>query len=217
MRSSLLPLVLPLVAFAPSSPARVELLDGAVDVTSFGTAEVMPDDGSTMLTFHVRTSYANRGVLPWTIDAAATRLVLGNTTIAPLAVNADVATLPLVRVSSRERRVVDLYFQIPNEPANDSPITVVQQVMTPDHRYDGRTQLVRDALATPSEPQPPVGAGRSWWANPQHAWPTFYPRDGRLVARPPQQLVITRYPDQQYVVMPEDHEPWPRTDECNEW
>jgi len=198
------------LAFVPSDTTSVLLLDsaaldGSIQVSSFGIAEIAADRNGVLRTLHVRASYTNRDDLrPWTIDASALRVQFGDVLAAPVFANSDVSTLPLLRVSAREHRVLDVYFEVPVGVTNDEldELTVLHRVSTPDQRYQGRTQLRRVEPAAAAEPTPQVGWGSRWWATPNHAWSTFYHRDGRLVPRPPTMIGIAKAPRWSYDFVP---------------
>ncbi len=223
------------IAFVPGSrdvdrdavlPLTAGALHGTIEVVSFGVAELKADDGKPFSALHVRETFANEGDnMPWTIELAATTVFVGDAQeLHPTLVNSDANTLPILAVGRSQRRIADLYFALPAKLALGESIdrfAVRYRLNTADHRYVARVALARAPwMAYPSGLGPAPGSGRSWWADPTYAWPTYDHRGGPLTPRVPKQIVIVRAPRGYYVEQLPDvasDDDWPRTDECDEW
>ncbi|MGE5180691.1 MAG: hypothetical protein ACM31C_01450 [Acidobacteriota bacterium] len=212
------------IAVVPTSPRETVLpltrhsLGGTIDVVSFGVAELVVDD-RPISALQVRATFANRtDTMPWTVELASSQLELrGSSDAHPILINSDLRNLPIGIIGRGERRVADLYFALPAGSVPDT-FAVMYRVNTADHRFLGKAELARATrTAEPAERLPAPGWGSTWWANPEHAWPTYEHRNGKLTPRAPKQIAVLRAPHGFYEEQPATDEEWPRTDECNDW
>ncbi len=212
------------IAVVPTSPRETVLplthnsLRGTVDIQSFGVAQLSVDD-QPMAVLHLREAFANqKDTVAWTVELAATTVqIRGARELRPILLNSDLGNLPIAILGRGEHRVVDLYFALPAGAPPDA-FTVTYRINTPDHRFLGKAELVRAVrTAEPSERLPAPGWGKSWWADPDHAWPGYERRSGKLIPRAPKQITVVRVPSSFYEALPSPDDEWPRTDECNDW
>jgi hypothetical protein len=172
---------------------------GSVELASFGVIEIIPRGAKPASALHVRMVVANADDdVPWTFDTGAQRVEFpAGLASRALFVNTDVANLPVVTLARGDRRVFDLYFEIPPAVIEEDDLEsfdLIWQVSTPALRHESRTSFTRHDLTT--RPRREVarvaGWGPHWWWNPTYPWP-FY------VVPPPilrhaYDVVVTRPP-----------------------
>ncbi|KAB2897893.1 MAG: hypothetical protein F9K40_12150 [Kofleriaceae bacterium] len=175
----------------------------AIRAVSFGIAEISADGAAPVPVVHVRLSVANRfDRVPWTVDVVnATLGRVGRAASRPLFVNSDIATLPIARVDGGEQRAIDLYFPVPegiDASAAPGALELHARIDTPD-----RNLLWYARVGPPESPvygeAQSAGRGARWWADPDHAWPSFNRRSGPITHRVPREIVLTRLPRWEYV------------------
>lgn len=167
---------------------------GTVGVASLGVAQIGTQELPAMEVLHLRFTVENlRDPSAWKMDLRDVRLALGERTIgSPTFINGDVHGFPVVTVRRSERRIVDLYFKLPDRLRidRDAGIRVGWKLTTSLGAHDAQTELVRatvtDALT--------AGWGPRWWCDPDYPWPLFYRRPGPVVHRPPAGVRISRLP-----------------------
>src|SRR5262249_49916849 len=131
---------------------------------------------------HVRAIVTNDGDdAPWTMDTTQQLVEIpGEGQSRPIFVNADVGTLPQVTIARHERRVLDLYYALPDNMGKASQLPRFErllQVHTPERTVASRTAFEREDR----QPDTDVvyanagwplwaGWGPYWWYDP------FYPR-----------------------------------------
>jgi hypothetical protein len=175
-------LVIVALAAAPASSAP----RGTIELASFGTAELVPDEGSPIDALHVRMSVTNiADDTPWAIDLSAA--TVGG--VHPVFVNSDLTTLPIAVVGRGERRTVDMYFPTAEQPTG---FDFACPLKTSAGRIEARARFVRDAATKPASAT--LGVATAWWSNPAYPWSTYYHRPGVLVPRPPKSAFVTRQP-----------------------
>ena len=192
-------------------------------MSSYGIAELTPDDGRPIAALHVRVSLANLSDRDnWTLEVPNARLLRGDgVSFVPLFANSDVATLPIVRLDHGERSAIDLYFAM-NVATLDprDPGFTLSWPMNRPARGELRARFERpsDSLAS-ADAAPELGRGAHWWADPSYPWPIFAHHDGYIVPRPPNHVVVSRPPSweswkldgqSQLDIAPSDTE-------CEEW
>src|SRR5205823_5872901 len=97
---------------------------------------------------HVRAIVTNDGDdTPWTMDATQQLVeISGEGRSRPIFVNADVTTLPNVTIARHERRVLDLYYALPDTIRSDARLPrfdLLWQVNTPSRTVASRTSFER--------------------------------------------------------------------------
>jgi hypothetical protein len=174
---------------AARTPIPQEAPQGAIEVTSYGVTQLRRDD-MTIPALHVRAIVTNDGdARPWTLDTTQQLVEIpGEGRSRPIFVNADVGTLPNVSIGLHERRVIDLYYALPDTVRSASHLPrfdLLWQVNTATRSVASRTSFDRmdrePEVATGVDVAPwPVwaGFGPYWWYDP------FYPRVVFLHARP---------------------------------
>lgn len=174
---------------AARTPIPQEAPQGAIEVTSYGVTELRRD-GMKIPALHVRAIVTNDGdAQPWTLDTTQQLVEIpGEGRSRPIFVNADVGTLPSVTIALHERRVIDLYYALPDTVRSASQLPrfdLLWQVNTPARAVASRTTFDRSdrapEVATTVEAAPwPywAGFGPYWWYDP------FYPSVGFVHARP---------------------------------
>jgi hypothetical protein len=171
---------------------------GTVDVVSFGVTEVTADEVGPVQTLHVRFVIGNRrDAIAWTFDTSGVQLATGATTSRPLFVNANAATLPLVRIERGERATVDLFFPLPPSITEDPRATafeVAWEVFTPARRLAGHAAFARDLVVSPRSRIDEVGTAESWWSDATYTWPIFWRVSGIVLPRPPTHMRVTGAP-----------------------
>jgi hypothetical protein len=174
---------------AARTPIPQEAPQGAIEVTSYGVTQLQRD-GRTIPALHVRTIVTNDGDdRPWTLDTTQQLVEIpGEGRSRAIFVNADVGTLPGATIARHERRVIDLYFALPDTLRSASQLPrfdVLWQVGTASRMVASRTSFER------VEREPDVayaygtvawplwaGYGPYWWYDP------FYPSVVFIHARP---------------------------------
>lgn len=191
---------------ATRTPIPQERPEGAIEVVSYGVTELRR--GATELpALHVRAIVTNDGDdTPWTLDTTQQLVEIpGEGKSRAIFVNADVSTLPTVSIARHERRVLDLYFALPDTIHNASQLPrfeLLWQVNTAARTVASRTSFER-VDRTPG-PGPDVayettaawplwaGYGPYWWYDP------LYPRVVFVHARPyvfhgPDRVIVGRF------------------------
>ena len=178
-------------------PAAVATSRGAVELVSFGIAELTPREVPPMRALHIRMAISNIDApVPWSIDVTTTRLALGGKSERPLFVNSDVATLPIAIIDRGEHRVLDFYFALPAGVAGETDLAefdLVWQLNTPDRVFVSRTRFAghdTGAVST-TDMLLPAGWGGHWWSDATHPWPLFDHHDGPITHRPPSSVAVT--------------------------
>jgi hypothetical protein len=174
---------------AARTPIPQEAPQGAIEVTSYGVTQLQRD-GTKIPALHVRAIVTNDGdAQPWTLDTTQQLVEIpGEGRSRPIFVNADIGTLPNVSIALHERRVIDLYYALPDtvRSARELPrFDLLWQVNTPARAVASRTSFDRvdraPEVASAYEAAPwPVwaGFGPYWWYDP------FYPSVVFVHARP---------------------------------
>ena len=184
---------------AARTPIPQEAPQGAIEVTSYGVTELRRD-GMQIPALHVRAIVTNDGdAQPWTLDTTQQLVEIpGEGRSRPIFVNADVGTLPNVTIALHDRRVIDLYYALPDtiRRASELPrFDLLWQVNTPARAVASRTTFDRvdraPEVATTVETSPwPywAGFGPYWWYDPfypsvafVHAHPFHLHGNGRVV------------------------------------
>jgi len=173
---------------------------GAVELVSFGIAELTPREATAMRTLHVRMAITNvDAAVPWSIDVTTARLEIDGTSERPLFVNSDIATLPIAIIDRGEHRVLDFYFAVPADVAREADLVAFDflwQLKTPDRAFASRTRFAGpDSGAPPAtEVVLPAGWGGHWWYDATYPWPLFDHHDGPIAHRSPTAVSVTRPP-----------------------
>ena len=174
---------------AARTPIPQEAPQGAIEVTSYGVTELRRD-GMKIPALHVRAIVTNDGdAQPWTLDTTQQLVEIpGEGRSRPIFVNADVGTLPNVSIALHDRRVIDLYYALPDTVRSASQVPrfdLLWQVNTPARAVASRTSFDRvdraPEVATTVEVAPwPywAGFGPYWWYDP------FYPSVVFVHSRP---------------------------------
>lgn len=194
----------------------------ALQLASFGIAELTTDDGTAIPALHVRAVIANpTRDQPWALDASKARLEATTiAAVAPAFVNSDLPTLPVAIVDPGERRMIDLYFPVPAELATSGGPTsfaLTWPFSTPARvvRY---AWFERDAAIPQSGGDvAPAGWARHWWFDPKYAWPTHFHGPGIATPRPPSHVRVTKAPRWDASVAVDRDDERPRETECREW
>jgi hypothetical protein len=166
---------------AARTPIPQEKPQGAIEVASYGVTELRRDD-MTLPALHVRVIITNDGDnQPWTLDTTQQLVEIpGEGRSRAIYVNSDVRTLPNVTIARQERRVLDMYFPLPDTMREESRLprfSLLWQVNTAARTVASRTSFdrvtpepeVRYAVAPAGWPLW-AGYGPYWWYDP------FYPR-----------------------------------------
>lgn len=181
---------------AARTPIPQERPQGAIEVTSYGVTELQQGDAK-IPALHVRTTISNDGDdTPWTVDTTQQLVEIpGEGRSRAIFANADVGTLPKVTIAKHERRVLDLYFPLPDTIRGESHLPrfdLLWQVDTASRTVASRTSFERMnqepqvAYATGPVGWPLwAGYGPYWWYDP------FYPRVVFLHSHP---LIVHRGP-----------------------
>lgn len=187
---------------AARTPIPQEAPQGAVEVTSYGVTRLQRD-GMSIPALHVRSIVTNDGDdQPWTIDTTQQLVEIpGEGRSRPIFVNADVGTLPNVTIARHDRRVIDLYYALPDtiHAASQLPrFDLLWQVTTPARTVASRTSFDRvdrepggaDSVAYSDVTPWPLWAGYGpyWWYDPfypsvvfVHAHPYHFQGNGRVM------------------------------------
>lgn len=216
------------IAFVPSSrvqPLTPGVLRGDIEVVSYGIATISADEGPALPVLHVRETFANRADVPWTVELAASTVSYGDAypAMAPMLVNSDATTLPIMIVNRGQKRVVDLYFPTPQRITDNESLPMfafTYRVSTPEARYRANAMFAPSKRwPRPEERAPEPGWAQQWWADPSYSWATYRRAPGRLVPKTPKRIEIVRVPRGLYEELPSalPDEDWPRVVECNEW
>jgi hypothetical protein len=162
---------------------------GSVEVLSYGVTNLRAND-NRFPALHVRLIVSNNGdPTPWRLDTREQIVEIANEgRAAPIYVNGDVRTLPMVTIPQKSQRVLDLYYPLPAtvEKASQLPrFELIWEVDTAARTVASRTAFDR------IEPEPDyavypygtawpywAGYGPSWWYDP------FYPRAVYIHSRP---------------------------------
>lgn len=160
---------------------------GAIEVTSYGVTRLQRD-GVNVPALHVRAVVTNDGDdQPWTLDTTQQLVEIpGEGRSRAIFVNADIGTLPNVTIARHDRRVLDLYFALPDTIRSASKLPrfdLLWQVNTPARVVASRTSFERvdrePQVAYEAAPWPLwAGYGPYWWYDP------FYPSVVFIHARP---------------------------------
>jgi hypothetical protein len=172
---------------AARTPIPQERPQGAIEVVSYGVTGLQRD-GTKIPALHVRAIITNDGdPTPWTLDTTQQLVEIpGEGRSRPIFVNADIGTLPRVTIGQRERRVLDLYYALPETIRGASQLPgfdLLWQVNTSSRVVASRTSFDRvdrePDVAVDASPWPLwAGWGPYWWYDP------FYPRVGFIHAHP---------------------------------
>jgi hypothetical protein len=165
---------------ATRTPIPQERPQGAIEVVSYGVTDLRRD-GQDIPALHVRAIVTNDGDdTPWTLDASQQLVEIpGEGQSRPIFVNADIGTLPNVTIARHERRVLDLYYALPDTMRKASQLPrfdLMWQVNTPARTVASRTSFERvdrepDVAVETTTAWPLwAGLGPYWWYDP------FYPR-----------------------------------------
>ena len=162
---------------AARTPIPQEAPQGAIEVTSYGVTQLQRD-GMKIPALHVRAIVTNDGdAQPWTLDTTQQLVEIpGEGRSRPIFVNAEVGTLPNVSIALHDRRVIDLYYALPDTVRSASQLPrfdLLWQVNTPARAVASRTSFDRvdraPEVATTVEVAPwPywAGFGPYWWYDP---------------------------------------------------
>lgn len=174
---------------AARTPVPPERPQGAIEVTSYGVTELERSD-TKIPALHVRAVVTNDGDdAPWTVDTREQLVEIpGEGRSRAMFVNSDVNTLPIVTVGKHERRVIDLYFPLPETIGGEARLPrfeLLWNVNTPARAVASRTSFDRIdrepyvGYATARVGWPLwAGYGPHWWYDP------FYPRVVFVHTRP---------------------------------
>ena len=170
---------------------------GTIELASFGIVELTPREAPALHTMHVRMVVSNLDdPAPWSLDAATARLAIDGSSLRPVFVNSDIATLPIAIIDRGEQRVLDFYFALPADPPELSAFAFAWQLKTPERRLASSTRFARQPAGVP--PRTAIvllaGWGSHWWCDPAYPWPLYYHHDGPIAPRPPVDVAITRPP-----------------------
>jgi hypothetical protein len=183
---------------AVRTPIPQEAPQGAIEVTSYGVTQLRRD-GMTIPALHVRAIVTNDGDdQPWTLDTIQQLAQIpGEGRSRAIFVNADVGTLPNVTIARHERRVLDLYFALPDPIRSASQLPrfdLLWQVNTAARTVASRTSFERvdrePEVAYDAAVGWPLWAGYGpyWWYDPfypsvvfVHAHPYRFHGSGRVV------------------------------------
>lgn len=165
---------------AARTPIPQEKPQGAIEVVSYGVTK-LERDNQNIPALHVRAIVTNDGDdQPWTLDTTQQLVEIpGEGKSRAIFVNSDVGTLPNVTIARHERRVLDLYFPLPDtiHKASELPrFDLLWQVDTPERAVASRTSFERVDREPEVAYQTAVvwplwaGWGPYWWYDP------FYPR-----------------------------------------
>lgn len=189
---------------AARTPIPQEQPQGAIEVASYGVTELRRDD-MEIPALHVRAIVTNDGDdTPWRLDTTQQLVEIpGEGRSRALFVNSDVGTLPNVTIAKHERRVLDLYFPLPETMNKESRLPrfdLLWQVNTAARTVASRTSFDRITPepryryeVVPAAWPMWAGYGPYWWYDP------FYPRvvfvhSPRILVQPrPGRVVVTRF------------------------
>ncbi|HEX2690422.1 MAG TPA: hypothetical protein VHN14_27595 [Kofleriaceae bacterium] len=188
---------------ATRTPIPQEQPQGAIEVASYGITALHRED-MTIPALHVRAIVTNDGDdTPWTLDTTQQIVEIpGEGQSRAMYVNTDVGTLPNVTIAKHERRVLDLYFPLPDTIRDEAHLPrfeLLWQVNTPARTVASRTSFERVEKEPEVAYQPGlatwplwVGYGPYWWYDP------FYPRTVFIhthpyVIRGPGRVVVGRF------------------------
>jgi hypothetical protein len=177
---------------------------GAIEVVSYGVTELARDD-MKIPALHVRAIVTNDGDdTPWTLDTTQQLVEIpGEGQSRAMYVNSDVGTLPNVTVGKHERRVIDLYFPLPETIRGESRLPrfdLLWQVNTAARTVSSRTSFDRMTPA-PEVAYRPVpsawplwaGYGPYWWYDPFYPRVVFIHTHPRVIHRHPGRVVVNRF------------------------
>jgi hypothetical protein len=173
---------------ATRTPIPQEAPQGAIEVVSYGVTK-LERDSQHIPALHVRAIVTNDGdATPWTMDASQQMVEIPNEGRSrPIFVNADVGTLPKITIGQHERRVIDMYFALPDtirDPSQLPRFDLMWQVNTAARTVASRTSFDR----VDREPETQVAVAGTWplWAGwgPYWWYDPFYPRAVFIHARP---------------------------------
>lgn len=178
----------------PASPLAYEL-------TSAGSVWLDVAHGSPIRVDHVRIELDATDAT--TADATqATLTARSSDATAPLAVESDLETLPVVMLDAGQHAAIDLYF-----PATDAANHAFAWTIA----SDGRSIAVRGDVAPRADVS--LAAGKQWWFSPAYAWPEFRHQDGVITTKPPTGAKVRRAVDESAV----SSDSIPTERECDEW
>lgn len=182
---------------ASRTPIPQESPQGSVEILSYGVTDVRSGpEGRPVRALHVRMAVTNDGdSTPWKLDTGEQLVQIpGEGRSRAMFVNSDVRTLPNVTIGRRERRVLDLYYPLPDtiRDAGKLPrFEILWQVTTPARTVASRTAFDRagpvrsEAVAEATYWPYWAGYGPYWWYDP------WYPRVVFIHSRP---IIIHRGP-----------------------
>jgi hypothetical protein len=135
--------------------------------TTAETMRLVADD-AVISVLHVRVQVRANDVAGFQLDRIT--LVASGVRVHPVAVNADVPTLPVAILDRGVTVTADLFFVVPRE---------VESFMLLWPARDATVETVALRAGTA------VDAGSTWWFDPNFSWPRFYHRPGIAKPRPP--------------------------------
>src|SRR5882672_350382 len=117
--------------------------EGHVALASFGQTEIRAGQ-RRVPTLHVRLEVANDGdSTPWTVDSRQQILDAGGRRLTPAFASSDANQLPAITIGPREKRIVDLYYSVPDPKLEH--FDLLWQVQTAARMVSDRTAFVREA------------------------------------------------------------------------
>ena len=158
-----------------------------IDAATAGVVRLSPSQVAPIQTLQVRMTIAALDAVTLDLRSAVIELPGAGDVTAVIA-NADIDTLPLIRIDPGERRWVDLYFALP--PGLDTselgPFEVRAILTSASSELAWHAAL--DALAPATHT---LGRSARWWLDPTYAWPLSHRRDGVIAVRTPTTVAIT--------------------------
>jgi hypothetical protein len=160
-------------------PIPPEAPQGEVYVTSFGFTQmdVAADRSAELL--HARLVAVNNGPAPWTLDGREQQLMVapGQPLLSPAFANTDAGAGPGYAVPPGQRRVFDLYYDVPgpfNDPRQLGYFELVWRINAGGRAIAQRTPFQRfEGRASGYDPYPSyvfvgLGWGPLWWHGPYY-------------------------------------------------
>ena len=94
---------------------------GGLRVASYGVSELKQNGDDSRKAIHLRMAVADNGTQPMTLDTRAQRLQLPDgRQLAPAYASSRASTPPLIQVAPGSARVVDLFFPLPADIAEEA-------------------------------------------------------------------------------------------------
>jgi hypothetical protein len=183
---------------ATRTPIPQEAPQGAIEVVSYGVTKLQRE-GTSIPALHVRAIVTNDGDdTAWTMDASQQLVEIpGEGRSRPIFVNADITTLPQVTIARHDRRVLDLYYALPDTISNESrlprfdllwTVNTASRVVASRTSFDRVDRAPDVAYETTAWPLW-AGWGPYWWYDPfwvgpgvvfVHAHPYHFHGAGRV-------------------------------------